>query len=1249
MRRSAWKPFQSPAGWGSDPSRIHDRRGLEAASCVLLLVLMSLASGGIAAEPRQPAPESASGTEVDLGLFARVVTSDPSRLDGAKSGRLEPFREEDVFLTNDLASRPDGTYSLPAARAGRHAIGLEWAERRVLRRLVLEAVPPGKIPPGVEIQYWSSAGRKDAWSSIGQTPWQGRWERLPAKLDLQPNRLLAEIPQDAVPEFTNGTGVLKVRWLVPAGCEHCLVRRLSAFGPSQWNVRELLIDTESMHGQAEVAMYNGLLIDLAGRTALHHVWDSGRTLRARVVCSELSPRKADRTLLRFKLPAGDVTVAVEDVLNTDGVYVRDFGLLVRRADSPGSAAAFCGKIADRQTILARVRSMPDQSLDQAMRALWRPIQNNGPTMLSLACDNEKFILEREGALRYGRLSLRPELPARAVELVRLDFGIVGLDSTVRPPQAAQGLPLRIGDKTYTKGFGLHANAEVAVWLDGRYRAFEAEIGVLPQSQSGGTAVFQAEVDGRPKIDTGVMRQGESPRSVHIDLASAKRLVLRVLDAGDGILNDAANLAEARLLPANPETSPPVYLSDLFASQKPSQVARSRRLEKRWLPIVVNTAESGGIVLRQRTWVAPLSRIENSWETVGKAKSLGVAEFTLENSTNQPREVSFRLGIGLSLEQGEHRPVEMHNAGKHVLWTQGDRLLAALDVADIQPSSPRAREASPEGALRVAAGASGIVLTGRLSPASTRRVVACIPAWQAKRDEHARFFAESKLKENVLHYWQSLMAPAMQVELPEPLVEDVFRAAQVHCLMAARNEAEGRRVAPWCASDAYGPLDTEAQPVILGMGLVGQREFARRGLDYFIANFNADGALVKGYTLMGTGQHLWTLAEQYGLDPERRWLEHVAPQLLKSCRWILRQTEKTQRLDAHGDRPPEYSLFPPGVLADWDRYAYYFYANAHLWAGLKSALRLLDKVLPADEARELAQAAREYREEVLRAFRWQQSQMPVVPLRDGTFVPPCPSSLYCYGLTREFFGGISAIGHDVEAGGNHMIPLGLIEPKSRESDWIVNYLEDRWFLIDGIFGAYPAKENEADWFNCGGFAKLQPHYARTADIHSLRDDVKPFVRTYFNTLPVLLNRENLTFWEHMNNGGAWCKTHEMGWFLEMTRTMLLTERAGQLWLAPFVTTHWMKHGMHVAVRNAPTRFGPVSYSLRSAIAEGHIEATVESPSRMPPARLVLRVRHPEGKPMRAVTVDGQPHADFDRAEETVRLAPSSKPISVRITY
>ena len=265
------------------------------------------------------------------------------------------------------------------------------------------------------------------------------------------------------------------------------------------------------------------------------------------------------------------------------------------------------------------------------------------------------------------------------------------------------------------------------------------------------------------------------------------------------------------------------------------------------------------------------------------------------------------------------------------------------------------------------------------------------------------------------------------------------------------------------------------------------------------------------------------------------------------------------------------------------------------------------------------------------------------------MPPTVSSLYCFGLTRDFFGGVSATGHDVEAGGNHLVPLGLIDPKSREADWIADYLEDRWFLIDGIFGAYPAAENERDWFDRGGFAKLQPHYARTGDLHALRDDVKPFVRTYFNTFPILLNRENLAYWEHMNHGGAWNKTHESAWFLEMTRTMLLTERGNELWLAPLVTDGWLRDGMTISVANAPTRFGKAGYTIRSSAAEGFITATIQRAG----AESAQRDRRPLAASRRktdaGVTVDGQNHAAFDPVAQTVRLAPSAKPVSVRVTY
>jgi hypothetical protein len=163
-------------------------------------------------------------------------------------------------------------------------------------------------------------------------------------------------------------------------------------------------------------------------------------------------------------------------------------------------------------------------------------------------------------------------------------------------------------------------------------------------------------------------------------------------------------------------------------------------------------------------------------------------------------------------------------------------------------------------------------------------------------------------------------------------------------------------------------------------------------------------------------------------------------------------------------------------------------------------------------------------------------------------------------------------------------------------------------------------------------------------------VKPFIRSYFNGLASLVSRENLSIWEHFHEVGGWNKTHETGWFLCQSRLMLVMERGEELWLAPFVTGEWLKDGQVVAVTNAPTRFGLVSYRIESRVKDGVIEAHIEPPKRSAPKAIVLRLRHPDGKPMRSVTVNGKAHTDFDPHKETIRIIPDGKKtISVRATY
>ena len=511
----------------------------------------SAPAGSASAVAAQPLPAGESAVDVDLGLFARVVTSDPSRYDGAKAGRLEEFPAQDVFFTTQLAVRSDATYGVPIDPVVGGVIGLEWPQRRVLQRLELECVSPRSFAAEPVLEYWSSSGREDSWGSIGQTPWQGRWEPLPTKMEVNAGRWVATIQQEAVPEFQKNVGVLKIRWRFRGDFRS---HRHATTGLWEFRLATRIIAYRDREpSNVTIDVYNGLLVDsdaelhVSSRQAIRASHGGSpssaatrRPTKPIARCCVVNFRAA-RPVWRWKMCWPPVRC-----------IVRDLGLLVSRADAPSSLAAHRQKIAGEQTILSRVREMPDQSLEQAMHALWRPAQNDGPTMLSLACDNAKFIVERDGAVRFGQLVLRPRFPLIAVELARLDFGVLGIDTTVRPSQATTPLPLSIADTTFQKGLGLHANAELIVLLEGRYEAFEAEVGVLSSKQPGGTVVFQVDVDGQRRYDSGIVRQGEAPRKIRVTLAGAQQLALHVTDAGDGILNDAANWARPDSCRPDPE-------------------------------------------------------------------------------------------------------------------------------------------------------------------------------------------------------------------------------------------------------------------------------------------------------------------------------------------------------------------------------------------------------------------------------------------------------------------------------------------------------------------------------------------------------------------------------------------------------------------------------------------------------------------------------------------------------------------------
>jgi hypothetical protein len=669
----------------------------------------------------------------------------------------------------------------------------------------------------------------------------------------------------------------------------------------------------------------------------------------------------------------------------------------------------------------------------------------------------------------------------------------------------------------------------------------------------------------------------------------------------------------------------------FGSGKDLRI--TRRLRGHWLPMPVTTAVDGQMVYRATACVAPVGEPVPGSPLWYRDRALCVAEYGAKNKGSEAAPAR----LALNFANDKKKTFQIQAVKEGLLVVQGDRLIAIIDT----------RKAAP---LSVKREADGVVLAGELPGGAAADCVVYCPAWKVDANDYASLLDGADAAARVKSYWEALLAPAMQIEVPDAFLADIIRASQVHCMLAARSTDRGRQIAAWTSADRYGPLESESNSIIRGMDMNGQTDFARGSLEFFLKLCNKQGFITTGYTLVGSGEILWTLAEHYDRTRDRDWMKKVAPEVVRVCQWIIRQREKTKRLDARGQKVPEYGLTPPGVTADWDRFAYRLFNDAQFCAGLEGAGRALADIGDPAAAAILADA-KQYRQDIARAYHWAQARMPVVRLDNGTWVPGDPSFLDCPGGVEDFLpaeDGNRTWCYSIEAGAHHLAATNVLYPTSKDANWMIDFLEDVQFLRTGM-GEYPEESNRKDVFSFGGFAKLQPYYCRIAELYAMRDDVKPFVRSYFNCIPTLVSQENLSFWEHFHNQGGWNKPHETGWFLCQTWVMFVGERGDELWLAPFVTNHWLKDGMKVSVRNAPTRFGKVSYTIASKVANGQIEAVVELPEKCTAKKVVLRLRHPDGKPIRSVTVQGKPHQDFDPKKETVTFEPSGQSVTIRAEY
>jgi len=791
-----------------------------------------------------------------------------------------------------------------------------------------------------------------------------------------------------------------------------------------------------------------------------------------------------------------------------------------------------------------------------------------------------------------------------------------------------------GDRIYVKAFGVFVRrTQDLVTLAQHRRSLE---------ESGAQSVYDRVLDHAEQTLSGAWNDMPLKRPLYFVLGmEGGRQRFRIDPHGNLWLKHPL-FAEKRPGKDNAQFLWPNGMSYHFGLP-PSDFA-DRTLAEGYLPIVTTRWVEGDLIFEQEAFADVLAGNLNAAPPMQADDAVvALAKIRMVNTSAETRtaRLNFSTSARTRDEEASKQFETLRLDGDKVMgWSEGRSVLRFL--------------VDTRGAGRLGESAAGVHYELALASHHEQTLYIKVPfvtLTEAKDIGHLRSLRPEREREDVADFWRRRVASGSQIRTPEPWLNDFYRAHLTHLLINDEREVGADRYVARVGSFYYGAFGNESIMMISDLDRRGYWKEAERSLELFLhyqgtvrlpGNFTTQRGILYGaggYEHGDYNQHhgwiLWGLAEHYWHTRDRAWMERAAPHLIDACRWIVNERQGTMKLDAQGQRVAEYGLLPAGSLEDVTDFWYWLSTNAFSWWGLSNAAAALQDFGHL-QGGALVEEAERYRQDILRAYRAAAVRSPVVRLRDGTYVPSIPSNVYTRGRSHGW------LRETLE--GSIMLPITrLMEPNSREAEWILKDFEDNRYISDRFGYSIPAFDRF--WFSRGGFS-MQPNLLHGPLPYFYRDQIEPFLRAYFNGFAAAFDPTLRMLCEH--------PLPELGYFLGdlykssdeaqsayWLRLMFVAELDGVLHLGRGLPRTWLRDGETIGIKNASTYFGTTSYEVRSRLSEGRIEMSLDPPGRNAPREIIVRFRHPESKPIRRVTVNGAAWRDYDAAKGDIHLPGSTR--------
>lgn len=513
-------------------------------------------------------------------------------------------------------------------------------------------------------------------------------------------------------------------------------------------------------------------------------------------------------------------------------------------------------------------------------------------------------------------------------------------------------------------------------------------------------------------------------------------------------------------------------------------------------------------------------------------------------------------------------------------------------------------------------------------------------------------------------WDRVLAKGMQVETPEPRVNQACKATLISGFMTVTGSD-----VKYAAAGVYAKESSQTDLNGLPIAIInaaecfsewGFRKETQRYLTHFLKHYiKPDGTA--SYT-GGTGGYdygllLYAICRCYRLgNHDADWVRRNVVPIRNICRFIIRK--RNEGLKSHPAGSPLHGLISMISCDDLRGLGHKFYnyaTDACCWLGLREVGAMLVEIGRTESAKPLVAEGKKlirlgeaYRKDILTSLRTSISHaskpafVPIYPNKPAPFprltLPEPPADLASF-ANFGFY--------------PFLLYSGMVDADTASA--ILAYREQRGGEVLGTsrFGSGPPHgERLDDWpIALLGWALVNA------------DRIDKFLLTYYSDMAHLRMPDIFTAYEQVgikDRGGHSGRGITCGHNIcstlatpRMTKYMLVFEERDQalLWLNRAAPEAWLEDGRRTLVKSAPTRWGNIEYEIESHIRRRYVSARIDFAGRACDELAIhLQLRHPEHRMMRGVTVNDRPWEHWDRDKAIIRLpCPQATTFHIEVHY